>query len=115
MEPIDSTIIFYDNESSIKLCKRLKLNYKVRHINTRISYIRECINAKLIKIRFICSEDNMDDVLTKPLPYESFKRQTDKLINDFNGDFNYLLEQPVSLHSVMLSLEQYDKVLLSLS
>jgi hypothetical protein len=57
----------------------------------------------------------MDDVLTKPLPYESFKRQTDKLINDFNGDFNYLLEQPVSLHSVMLSLEQYDKVLLSLS
>ena len=48
-----------------------------------------------------------------PLPYESFKRHTDKLMNSFNGDINYLLDQSVSLHSVILSLEHYNKVLLS--
>ena len=35
MEIVDPIIIFYDNKSSIKLCRTLKMNHQVRHINIK--------------------------------------------------------------------------------
>jgi hypothetical protein len=85
------TIIFCDNQSAIELCKTLKQTHKSRHIQVRINFIRECINKRLIEILFVPTHLNVADVLTKPLPSESFGQHTDKIMNGFNGDISYLL------------------------
>jgi hypothetical protein len=90
------TIIFIDNKSAIELCKTLKQNHKARNINMRIQFIRECINARLIELVFVRSEENVADVLTKPLDRETFIKHTDKLFNGFGGDIDYLLNNSVS-------------------
>jgi hypothetical protein len=98
------TKIYMDNMSAIELCKTLKSNHKVNHINMKINYIRECINNKLIEIRFIPSERNVADVLTKPLAHTLFKQHVMKLMYGFNNNLN-TLGADISLHSVMYSIE----------
>jgi hypothetical protein len=92
----EPTIIFIDNMSAIELCKTLKQNHKARNINMRIQFIRECINNRLIELVFVPSEENVADVLTKPLSKETFNKHTDKLFNGFGGDIDYLLKNSVS-------------------
>jgi hypothetical protein len=79
------TIIFVDNRSAIDLCKTLKTTSNTRHINLIINYIRECINNRIISLQFIPTEDNVADILTKPLPDKIFSRHSEKLLQGFNG------------------------------
>jgi hypothetical protein len=85
------TIIFCDNKSAIELCKTLKQTHKSRHIQVRISFIRECFNKRLIEVKFCPTDLNVADVLTKPLPSESFNKHIDKIMMGFNGDITHLL------------------------
>jgi hypothetical protein len=50
----------------------LKQTHKARNINMRIQFIRECINNGLIVLLLIRSEDDVADVLTKPLDKLTF-------------------------------------------
>jgi hypothetical protein len=104
----EPTIIFIDNKSAIELCKTLKQNHKARNINMRIQFIRECINNGLIELVFVRSEDNVADVLTKPLDKETFNKHTDKLFNGFGGNIDYLFNNSVSYVDVCNAINVYE-------
>jgi hypothetical protein len=61
------TTIYTDSKSSIDLLSTLKSNENTKHINVRIYFIRESLNANKIQLKFIGTNDNVADGLTKPL------------------------------------------------
>lgn len=77
--------LFVDNKSAIELCETLKQNHKVKHINLRIHYIREVIEAGLVELHFCPSEFNVADMLTKALAGPHFEALRDILFNGHKG------------------------------
>lgn len=84
-EQSNPTRIYVDSCSAIELCKILKVNHKARHINMRIHYIRELINARIIELVFVPTKFNVADVLTKALSYELHVRHIDILMHGHGG------------------------------
>ena len=86
----EATRIYIDNKSAIELCRTLKSNNNVRHINVRINYIRELINQRVIELIFVPSELNVADALTKALDRVHHDRHTTILLEGhlsaWNGD-----------------------------
>jgi hypothetical protein len=97
-ELTNPTIIFGDNKSAIELCKTLKQTKRSRHIQMKINFIRECINDKIIELIFIPTEYNVADTLTKPLSVEKFNKHSDKLLNGFNGNIDYLFDKTIAVN-----------------
>jgi hypothetical protein len=91
----DPSIIYVDNLSAIELCKTLKSSSTMKHINIRINFIRECINARIITLVFIPTHLNVADMLTKPLPDETFNLHKQKLMRGFNGDIRSISPEEV--------------------
>jgi hypothetical protein len=98
------TTIFCDNKSAIELCKTLKQTNKSRHIQMRINFVRECINAGICEIVFVPTDKNVADVLTKPLPDEPFHRHIGKIMYGFNNSLDDLLTEKVSYVEVVSSI-----------
>ena len=105
------TMIFCDNMSAIELCRTLKMTHKTKHIQMRINFIRECINARLVEIMFVPTEYNVADVLTKPLSDKPFHMHSDALLEGFGGDISHILSERVSMNYVMASIAVHDSVL----
>ena len=51
---------------------------KKKHLSCSYIRIRECIAAKIVRFAHISSEENLADILTKPLPNEQFLYLTKK-------------------------------------
>lgn len=96
-EQLQPSRIYCDNKSAIELCKILKVNHKVKHINVRIQYIREQINARVIEIVFVSTDLNVADVLTKALAREAHERHTDVLLH---GHMKYLQSGVISFNTM---------------
>lgn len=59
--------IFSDNQSTIKMIENSKFSSRTKHIDVRLHFIRDCAYNRQIKIIYCPSEDNVADLLTKPL------------------------------------------------
>jgi hypothetical protein len=80
-EQKEKTTIYTDSKSSIDLLSTLKSNENTKHINVRIHFIRESLNANKIQLKFIGTNDNVADGLTKPLDGVKFQEFKAKLLN----------------------------------
>jgi hypothetical protein len=56
-----------DNKSALALIKNLVLNKQSKHIEVNYHLVRESIENCLIKVEFIRSEEQLGDILMKPL------------------------------------------------
>ena len=56
-----------DNKSAISLCKNPVYHDRSKHIDKRYHYIRECVADGVVEVQHISTEDQLADVLTKPL------------------------------------------------
>jgi hypothetical protein len=61
-----------DNKSAISLIKNHVHHDKSKHIDVRVHFIRECAQEGLIEVNFIKTEEQLGDVLTKPLSRVKF-------------------------------------------
>ena len=59
--------VFEDNIGAIELATNHKYRPRTKHINTQYHHIRHYVNAKEITIHHIRTEDQLADILTKPL------------------------------------------------
>jgi hypothetical protein len=80
------TVVYCDNKSAIDLCKTLKSKDNTKHIQVRINFLRECINSRMVEIKFIPTDLNVADLLTKPLGEQKFTSFSYKLLRGFSGD-----------------------------
>ncbi|GKV14655.1 hypothetical protein SLEP1_g25495 [Rubroshorea leprosula] len=64
--------IFVDNISAINLAKNPVQHGRSKHIDIRFHYLRDLIDKRVIELKYCKSENQVADILTKPLKYEAF-------------------------------------------
>ena len=68
------TLIYYDNSSTIKLSKNLVLHGRSKHIEVKYHFLKDLTNDGVINLVYYRSEDQIADILTKPLKFPAFQK-----------------------------------------
>jgi hypothetical protein len=77
----DNTIILYeDNKSCIQFSKNNSIHKRSKHIDQRYHYIRELVAENRVRLEYIPTEDNIADILTKPLASDRFTKLRDQFM-----------------------------------
>lgn len=76
-------ILYLDNQSAIKLIKNPEFHKRTRHINVKFHFIRQNYADNL---KYVCSKDQLADILTKALCKPRFSQLRDVIIS--NGTCN---------------------------
>ena len=76
---LDTTVILCDNQSCIKMTKKPMFHDKSKHIEIRNFYIRDMVQKVAIKLQYVSIDEQVVDVLTKPLSRVKFEYFLDKL------------------------------------
>jgi hypothetical protein len=63
----ERVVLNIDNKSAISLCKNPVHHDRSKHIDTKYHYIRECVEKSKIKVNYVCTDDQLADILTKSL------------------------------------------------
>nr|XP_043615994.1 secreted RxLR effector protein 161-like [Erigeron canadensis] len=64
--------VLCDNSSSIKLSKNPVMHRRTKHIDVRFHYLRDLVNQDVVKLKFCKTEDQLADVMTKPIKLATF-------------------------------------------
>lgn len=75
----ESTIIFCDNSSTIKLSKNPVMHGRSKHIDVRFHFLRDLVNEGVVQLKFCGTQEQVADILTKPLKLESFQELRGRL------------------------------------
>ena len=73
------TDILCDNQSCIKMTKNPVFHDKSKHIEVRYHYIRDMVQKGAVKLKYVPTEEQVADVLTKPLSRVKIEYFWDKL------------------------------------
>eukprot|EP00253_Pinus_taeda_P029928 PITA_29928 len=72
-EQSKATVIICDNSSAIALSKNSVFHKRTKHIDTRFHYIRELVRNGEIVLEHYRTQEQVADILTKPLDQKSFE------------------------------------------
>eukprot|EP00253_Pinus_taeda_P033673 PITA_33673 len=72
-EQAKATVIFCDNISAIALSKNPLFHKRTKHIDTRFHYMRELVSNGEIVLEYCRTQEQVADILTKPLDQKSFE------------------------------------------
>jgi hypothetical protein len=64
-------MILCDNQSCIKMTKNPVFHDRSKHIEIRYHYIRDMVQRGALKLHYISTDEQVVDVLTKPLSHVS--------------------------------------------
>ncbi|KAE8656273.1 hypothetical protein F3Y22_tig00117005pilonHSYRG00292 [Hibiscus syriacus] len=73
------TLIYCDNSSAIKLSKNPVLHDRSKHIDVKYHFLRDLMNDGVINLVYCRSEDQIADILTKPLKFPAFQKLNELL------------------------------------
>jgi hypothetical protein len=76
---MEATAILCDNQSCIKMIENPVFHDKSKHIEIRYHYIHDMVQRGAIKLRYISTDEQVANVLTKPLSHVKFEHFQDKL------------------------------------
>ncbi|XP_057451761.1 secreted RxLR effector protein 161-like [Lotus japonicus] len=71
--------IFCDNSSAIKLSKNPVLHGRSKHIDVRYHFLRDLVQDGKIELEHCSTDEQVSDIMTKPLKVDSFVRLRRKL------------------------------------
>jgi hypothetical protein len=74
-----ATLILCDNQSSIKMIENPILHDRSKHIEIRYHYIHDMVQRGSLKLQYISTDEQVVDILTKPLSCVKFEYFGDKL------------------------------------
>ena len=95
------TVLFVDNRSAIEIGNTMRSKNNLKHINKVLFYIRKMINTRVVELCFVRTEENVADMLTKPLAHDQFVRMRDLLMNGISiSELDRILqEKRVRIHN----------------
>jgi hypothetical protein len=73
------TMILCDNQSCIKMTENPVFYGRSKHIEIRYHFIRDMVQRGALKLQYISTDEQVADVLTKPLSCVKFEHFRDKL------------------------------------
>ncbi|KAK9712758.1 hypothetical protein QE152_g24749 [Popillia japonica] len=71
--------IFEDNQSCINLTKNAVLHKRTKHIDIRHNFVRDLVEEKEVIVKYIQSEHQVADLMTKALSRSRFQKLVGKL------------------------------------
>jgi hypothetical protein len=74
-----SIVVYCDNNSSIKLSKNHVMHGRCKHTYVRFHFLRDLTKDGIIELMHCSSEDQMVDIMTKPLKLETFCKLRERL------------------------------------
>jgi hypothetical protein len=78
-EVLYTTMIHYDNQSCVKLSGNPVFHDRSKHIEIRYNFIRDCVQKDYVKLQYVPTDEQIADILTKPLVKGKFVYFMDKL------------------------------------
>jgi folate-dependent phosphoribosylglycinamide formyltransferase PurN len=69
-----ATVIYYDNQEAITLAKNPQFHTRTKHINIQHHFVREKVNKRLVQLKYINTNKQVANGLTKALDKARFKR-----------------------------------------
>jgi hypothetical protein len=76
---LDPTVIHCDNQSCVKLSENLVSHDRSKHVEIKYHYIRDMVPRKEVSVHNLPIDEQIADVLTKPLSKSKFEYFRDKL------------------------------------
>ena len=70
---IDVTDILCDNHICIKMIDNLVFHDKSKHIEIKYHFIWDMVQKGVVKLKYVPTEEQVQDVLTKPLSCVKFE------------------------------------------
>jgi hypothetical protein len=77
---LEATYIWCDNRSYMKLLENLVFHDRSKHIEINYHYIRDMVQKGAVRLQYVTTEEQVVDVLTKPLSRMKFEHFRDKLV-----------------------------------
>eukprot|EP00253_Pinus_taeda_P012207 PITA_12207 len=71
--------ILCDNTSVINISKNPVMHSKIKHIPIKYHFLREQVLEQKVKLEYVPSKEQVADILSKPLPRETFEYLRQKL------------------------------------
>eukprot|EP00253_Pinus_taeda_P008747 PITA_08747 len=71
--------IFCDNTSAISISKNPVMHSKTKHIPIKYHFLQEQVLEQKVKLEYVPSKEQVTDILTKPLPRDTFEYLRQKL------------------------------------
>jgi hypothetical protein len=79
-QELKPTVIHRDNQSCIKLSKNLVFHDRSKHSEIKYHFIRDRVQKGVVKLQHISTDEQIADILTKPLVKGEFVYFRDKLM-----------------------------------
>ena len=76
---LDATCTYCDNKSCMKLFENLVFYDKSKHIEIKYHYIGDMVQRGAVKLQYVATDEQIADVLTKPLARVKFEYVREKL------------------------------------
>ena len=70
-----------DNQSAIAVAYNPEHHSRMKHVERRHLFIRECVENLQIVVPFVSTNDNLADFFTKPLAHKKFLALRDRIMN----------------------------------
>lgn len=71
--------LLIDNRLAIDLAKYPVAHGRSKHIKTKFHFLRDQVSKENLELEFCKSEDQLANMMTKPLKYIKFKEMIDRL------------------------------------
>ena len=76
---LDATCIHSKNQSYVKLSENPVFHDKSKHIKIKYHYIRDMVQRGVVKLQYVVMDEQIIDLLTKPLARVKFEYFREKL------------------------------------
>jgi hypothetical protein len=76
---LDSIVIDSDNQSCVKILENRVFHDKSKHIEIKYYYIRDMVQRMVVLVQYLPTDEQVADVLTKPLTNLKFEYFRDRL------------------------------------
>ena len=77
---IDYPIVIHcDNTITVNMSKNPVMHAKTKHIEIKYHFLREKVVEKEVKLDYVSTKDQLEDIFTKPLPKDTFEYLRGKL------------------------------------
>jgi len=79
-ERSEPTVIQADNQGAINLANNPIAHARHKHTSLKFHFVRELVRRNLVRFEWISTEDNIADIMTKPLSKLQFRKLRYKLM-----------------------------------